>query len=118
MNNIFKELPWSTIRVLKYIVEEYNCERSVDALTIRKHFNFDKFKEEQHLELLRDSGYIDNIGFFVDSSAIYKFRITAKSLTAFESFGESLLIFLLSSFAIPAIVAVITTLIANSLITK
>ncbi len=118
MNNIFNQLPWSTVRVLKYIVKEFNRKHPVDALKIRNHFDFDNLKEQQHLELLESYGFIDNIGYFVDSPAIYKFRVTAKSLTAFESFREALIIFLLSSFAIPAIVSVITTLITSFLTAK
>lgn len=118
MNNIFKELPWSTIRVLRYIVHEYNHEHDVDALEIRKHFNFELLREQRHLELLFNKGFIDSLGAFYNGSGIYMFRLTAKSLTFFESFSETLIIFLLSSFAVPAIISVITTVITNSLLKK
>lgn len=79
MNNIFKELPWSTIRVLKYIVKEYKKGNFVGSLDIRKHFNFQKYEEQKHLELLKKHGFIDNTGNFFDNPAINRFRVTAKA---------------------------------------
>lgn len=118
MNNFFKEIPWSTIRVLGYIVHEYNRDNFVDAIAIRKHFKFKVLREQRHLEALLKRGYIDNVGTFYNKPGIFNFRVTAKALTSFESLGEMLLIFLISSFLIPAVVAVVATLITNALIGK
>lgn len=118
MNNIFKNLPWSTIRVLKYIVQEYKNDRFVDALDIRKHFHYKHMEEQHHLELLKQQDFIDRTGSFFNSSGVYTFRVTAKAWTALESFGESLTIFIFSSFVIPAIVSLITTLLISALTKK
>ncbi len=118
MHNIFKELPWSTIRVLKYIVKEYKEENFVGSLEIRKHFKFKKYEEQKHLELLKKHGFIDNTGNFFDHPGINRFRLTAKAWTSVEMFSESLIIFLVSSFVIPATISTLTTLIANYLIKK
>lgn len=106
MNNLFKDLPWSTIRILRYIVKSYILNTPVDSLTVRTHFKLKVGEEQPAFELLKRHDYIDRVNGFYDGPGIYQFRITAKALTAFESFGESLIMFVLSSFIIPALVSI------------
>ena len=108
MNNVFKEIPWSTIKVLKFIVDSYDSGEFVDAIDIRKHFKFKALDEQRPLEILEQTGFIDHIGVFYGGSGIYKFRVTAKALTAFESFKELLIIYLLSGVIIPATVSALS----------
>lgn len=116
MNNVFKEIPWSTIKVLKFIVNNYDSGVFVDAIDIRKHFKFKVLEEQRTLEILELEGFIDHTASFFGGHGIYKFRVTAKALTAFESFKELLIIYLLSGVAIPATVSVIVTLLTNLLL--
>lgn len=118
MNNLFKDLPWSTIRILRYIVKSYNLGTPVDSLKIRKHFKLEVGKEQPTLELLKHYKYIDSVNGFYKGPGIYQFRITAKALSSFESFGENLIVFFLSSCIIPTIVSIVTTVIVNVLIKR
>lgn len=116
MNNVFNELPWSVIKVLRYIVKCYNNSVSVDAISIREHFNFRILQEQPYLEILEKKGFIDNTNRFPDGGPwINGFRVTAKSLTAFESFKETIAIYLISSMIVPALLSIVVTLITLSI---
>lgn len=66
MNNLFKDLPWSTIRILRYIVKSYRLNTPVDSLTVRTHFKLKVGEEQPALELLKRHDYIDRVNGFYD----------------------------------------------------
>ena len=116
MKNIFKELPWSVIKVLKYIVKCYKTDQKVNAITIRSKFNFGVLEEQPYLELLSQYGYIDHLGTFREGFKIYTFRPTAKAITSFEAFTELTVLYLISSVAVPAVVSFIVSILTNWII--
>lgn len=116
MKNIFKELPWSVIRVLKYIVKCRKSGKKVDAITIRSKFNLGRLEEQPYLELLWLYGYIDNIGHFSEGNKIFTFRLTAKAITSFEAFTELTVLYFVSSVAVPALVSFIVSILTNWII--
>lgn len=113
MKNIFKELPWSVIRVLKYIVKCHKSGKKVNAITIRSKFNFGRLEEQPYLELLCQYGYIDHIGHFYEDKKIFTFRPTAKAITSFEAFTELTVLYFVSSVAVPAVVSLIVSILTN-----
>ncbi|TWW13939.1 hypothetical protein LABALGNA3A7_01830 [Dellaglioa algida] len=119
MNNILKEIPWSHIKIFKYILKEYKSGHNVDAIDIRNHFNMKATKEQPYLELLKLNNFINNTGsFFENSYTIYTFSITTKALVAFESVTENIIIFLFSSLIVPALISIIAAVITTLLIKK
>lgn len=116
MKNIFKELPWSVIRVLKYIVKCHKSGKKVNAITIRSKFNLGRLEEQPYLELLSKYGYIDHIGTFSEGFKIYSFRPTTKAITSLEAFTELTILYLISSVAVPAVVSFIVSILTNWII--
>lgn len=116
MKNIFKELPWSVIKILKYIVKCYKSGQKVNAITIRSKFNLGCLGEQPYLELLSQYGYIDHLGTFVEGHKIYTFRPTAKAITSFEAFTELTILYFISSVAVPAVVSFTVSIITNWII--
>lgn len=118
MKNIFKELPWSVIRILRYIVKCSKSGKRVDALTIRSKFKFDILEEQKYLEILKNYKYIDNIGAFYGGHGIFTFRPTAKAITSFEAFNELIVLYTISSITVPALVSFLVSLLTNWFINK
>ena len=109
--NIFNELPFSTIRVLHFIVKKYKSNESFDASVITKELlKNDTDKTEAHLSLLLDKKYISDPGSYWGSPYIYKFSLAPKGVVAFQSLWFPLISFLFKHVGIPIFVAWITAL--------